>query len=231
MSKQRKKSSQKPSVHQYSEIKDLILSTAKKNKTIKAVCVKWKEGVRENTPTRNSAIAKNTNPPSDTNGHSGKAAYKSPNPELYGDCPIRSKGDMTAWFKEALRDGDIRSLLGSSLDPDNQIEKKNSEKIENLEHEVSRLTLELDELKQYGRRNALRIHNPGWKERNDENTDKMVLKLIHENPGIRDFPLWLISCSHGVGPKRDDGTPRPVIIKFISYRAREQIYKARRSQP
>ena len=230
VSKQRKKSSKKPSAHQYSDIKDLILSTAKKNETINAVCVKWKEGIRENMPARNPAIAKNTNPPSDTNGHSGKAAYKSPNPELYGDCPIRSKGDMTAWFKEALRDDDIRSLLRSSLDPDNQIEK-NSEKIENLEHEVSRLTLELDELQQYGRRNALRIHNPGWKERNDENTDEMVLKLIHENLGIHDFPLWLISRSHRVGPKRDDGTPRPVIVKFISYRAREQVYKARRSLP
>ena len=40
-----------------------------------------------------------------------------------------------------------------------------------------------------------------------------------------------ISRSHRVGQKRNDGTPRPILVKFISYRAREQVFKARRLLP
>ena len=55
--------------------------------------------------------------------------------------------------------------------------------------------------------------------------------LIHQKLHIRDFPIWLISRSQRVGQKRNDGTPRPILVKFISYRAREQVFKARRLLP
>ena len=129
-----------------------------KKETKKAVRDEWKEDIRELTQTGK------TKPSGAKPGYVGHPnrnlkPSKSSNPEFDKDCPIRSKGNMTEWFKEALQDNDIRSLLRSSLDPERQIEK-NTKKINDLETEVSRLTLELDEFEQYGRRNAIRIFNP-----------------------------------------------------------------------
>ena len=41
---------------------------------------------------------------------------------------------------------------------------------------------------------------------------------------IRDFAAWLISRSHRVGPLRTDSHPHPILVKFMSYRARESIW-------
>ena len=229
VSKTKKRPPKNSHSRQNVDIKDLILSHSKKKETINAVRDEWKEDIRELTQTGKTKLG-GAKPDHVGHPNTNRKPSKSSNPELDRDGPIRSKGDMTEWFKEALQDNDIRSLLRSSLDPERQIEK-NTEKINDLETEVSRLTLELDELEQYGRRNAIRIFNPDWPEQTDENTDEMVLQLIHQKLNIRDFPIWLISRSHRVGQKRNDGTPRPILVKFISYRAREQVFKARRLLP
>ena len=82
----------------------------------------------------------------------------------------------------------------------------------------------IDELEQYGRRNALRISNT-WAEVDGESTDDMVVDLAINQLGI-DLHQNDISRSHRVGPKRP-GHPRPVLVKFSTYRARERVYRAR----
>ena len=91
---------------------------------------------------------------------------------------INSAQAMTQWFGQALQDDGIRSLLSGIFEGPRQQIEQNTSRIESLEQEVSRLNMELDELKQYGRRNAVVISNPDWPESNDENTDEMVEHFI-----------------------------------------------------
>ena len=70
------------------------------------------------------------------------------------------------------------------------------------------------ELRQYTRRNALRIYNLLWKEpppprpgQQGEDTDSLVLGLAHQL-GVPLEP-WEIGRSHRVGKPRNDGTPAP----------------------
>ena len=54
-----------------------------------------------------------------------------------------------------------------------------------------------------------------------------IWRLYHrtyETPGIRDFPAWLISRRHSVGSLRTGDHPHPIVVKFVSYRAREGIW-------
>ena len=145
---------------------------------------------------------------------------------------IRSCEDMTAWFVHALRNEDIRAELSSIFQGTKEDVEENRQRIESLENEVERLSLEVDALEQYGRRNALRIYSPDWKEQMDESTDDMIMDLIINKLKLSDFPRWLISRSHRVGkPRTQEDRPRPILVKFISYRAREAVMNARKHLP
>ena len=84
---------------------------------------------------------------------------------------------------------------------------------------------ELGDLQQYTRRNALRITNPAWRETDGEDTDSLVLELAAQLNV--DLQPWEISRSHRVG-KPVLGKVRPVLVKFIGYRSRQRLYKARK---
>ena len=97
------------------------------------------------------------------------------------------------------------------------IETATNTRIDQLTSEVSDLTLEvkdlrrkLELLKQYGRRNALRIYNPRWPEVRDENTNALILNLAQE---VLKVPLNAsdISRSHRVG-RPSLHTPRPILV-------------------
>lgn len=92
-----------------------------------------------------------------------------------------------------------------------------TEEIAKLKDEFSN---KLDELQQYQRRNAVRIF--GIPERADENTDKLVVDLVKEKLNYA-LPASAICRSHRVGPKRGDKA-RPIIVKFISYRFRSEVF-------
>ena len=83
---------------------------------------------------------------------------------------------------------------------------------------------DLAELQQYTRRNALRITNPAWPEDPNEDTDKLVISLANAL-GV-DIQPFEISRSHRVGKPRA-GYQRPILVKFIGYRTRERLFKAR----
>jgi hypothetical protein len=100
-------------------------------------------------------------------------------------------------------------------------------KLRELDNNIADRT---DDLEQYQRRNNLRIF--GIKETSAEDTDALVLQLCSEKLGI-DLPTDAICRSHRVGkqpPPATDGNKRhrPIIVKFVAYRYRQQIFAAKK---
>lgn len=93
-----------------------------------------------------------------------------------------------------------------------------------LHTRVERAESAIDELEQYGRRNALRISN-NLPEVPGEDTDKIVLELANTHLGVQ-LEASDISRSHRVGPP-SPSKPRQILVKFATYRAREKVFKAR----
>ena len=140
-----------------------------------------------------------------------------------------SPEDMTSWFVGALQDPNVQHALKSAVGL-GDIVNSNTNRINDLEEDMSDLRLELEQLKQYTRRNAIRIYNRTWPpEDKNENTDQMVLRLINETLGITTITSKDISRSHRVGkPERG---PRPILVKFTGYRAKELVMKEKSKLP
>ena len=94
-----------------------------------------------------------------------------------------------------------------------------------LENRVVSLEDELDNQEQYSRRNNLRIWSDSLEENAAENTDQIVLN--HANKLGVVIAASDIDRSHRVG-RRTPGKPRPIIVKMSSYRARCDLYSARK---
>ena len=95
-----------------------------------------------------------------------------------------------------------------------------------LNNAYSCVCLELADLQQYTWRNALRITNPSWVERQNEDTDAIILQFAADI-GVKLFP-WEISCSHRVGVPCS-GQNRPILVKFLGYRSRQELYSKRKN--
>lgn len=83
----------------------------------------------------------------------------------------------------------------------------------------------IDDLEQYSRRNSLRVS--GINESKNENTDDLIIKL--SDAVGAEITLSEIGRSHRVGkpnPGRPD-KPRDILVKFVSYRSRQKLYKLR----
>ena len=88
-------------------------------------------------------------------------------------------------------------------------------KIENLEKKV-------DRQEQYSRRNCILIH--GIEEKNDENTDNVVVEMINDNLGVNITENDL-DRSHRLGKKDSNRSkPRPIIVKLARYNTRSKIF-------
>ncbi|MEW8561036.1 MAG: hypothetical protein AB2541_02990, partial [Candidatus Thiodiazotropha sp.] len=89
---------------------------------------------------------------------------------------------------------------------------------------VAALELTTDQAEQYSRRNNLRVS--GIREVDSESTDDIVLKLAADIDC--DLQLSDIDRSHRVGkPGLNRSKPRDIIVKFVSYRSRQKLYKLR----
>ena len=100
--------------------------------------------------------------------------------------------------------------------------KKKEEKIEELKQEMRKRS---DDLEQYQRRNNLRIF--GVPENKKENADAVVMNVFTKQLGVM-ITEADIDRSHRVGiPK--EGKPRPLIVKFVSYRKRSEIFRCKRA--
>lgn len=92
--------------------------------------------------------------------------------------------------------------------------------IQELRRDVDRKT---DELEQYQRRQSLRVF--GVAESDREDTDQLIVDLA-KNIGVN-IKVDDIDRSHRVGP-RVANRVRPIIVKFVSYRKRREVFLSKR---
>ena len=88
-----------------------------------------------------------------------------------------------SFFANALQDPVIQSLYRDVGIPDvaarEELMKRKTELAE-LKEQYHNLIQEVDDLKQYTRRNALRVTNPAWQDSGNEDTDERILSLCRE---------------------------------------------------
>ena len=111
----------------------------------------------------------------------------------------------------------------TALQPKNQkLEKENN----SLKSRVASLEKIANQSEQYSRRNSLRIS--GLRENTGENTDDIVTNMATAI-GC-DLQLDEIDRTHRVGkPDPTRTRHREILVKFVSYRARQKLYKMRKN--
>lgn len=104
--------------------------------------------------------------------------------------------------------------------------RQKDELILQLETKIELLELKQDDQEQYSRRNSLRIY--GLQESDGENLMESLPNLLSKETGL-DPPMQKeeICRVHRVGRKVPEKRPRPIILKFATYQARERLFKKR----
>ena len=83
-----------------------------------------------------------------------------------------------------------------------------------------------DQQEQYSRRNCLLIHS--GEENSNEDTDKFVLNIINNHLEI-DLTKIATDRTHRIGdPKKKKKNFRPIIVKFVRYYDRKQVFSKNR---
>ena len=114
-------------------------------------------------------------------------------------------------------------------------------KKEDLDEKLTRIMEKLDDIEQYSRRNCL-LFLFLIVEKDDENTDQLILDTCRESMGI-ELGLQDIYRSHHIGMKtqrevlpepEENGQVthqkvRPIIVKFTSYRRRQHLFSAKKN--
>lgn len=104
------------------------------------------------------------------------------------------------------------------------LEKKLAERDCEILFLKSQLEERTDQLEMYSRRNCLRIF--GVKETESEDTDKLVIENVAKKISVN-LTLQDIDRSHRVG-RQITGKNRPIIVKFVSYRKRNEMFRSKR---
>ncbi|PSN42454.1 hypothetical protein C0J52_18914 [Blattella germanica] len=116
--------------------------------------------------------------------------------------------------------GELKAALDASTEAIRKLEAAFQERGRRIHDLESKLSEKHDDLEQYGRRMCLRVF--GIPEERNEDTDMIaidVAKRINVDLSIQD-----IDRSHRIG-KINAG---PVIIKFISYRKRSEVFRSKK---
>ena len=122
---------------------------------------------------------------------------------------------------------EIQTLRGEIRDREERICRL-QEKLDSMEQRAQSLEDKYDRLEQYTRRNTVRIS--GIPEEPNENA--MAKSLDATNNIFKVNPP--VDCSeidrlHRVGPPRNDGTPRQMIVKVVSYQTKRRIMDAKKN--
>ena len=122
----------------------------------------------------------------------------------------------------------VKGVVTGLQDRIESLEKSNKNLQKTNDLLTARVTLleaQADQAEQYSRRNCLRIS--GVPETPDENTDNIVLSIANDIDS--EIQLQDIDRSHRIGnpKKKKKSTPRDIIVKFSTYRARADFYKQR----
>ena len=97
-------------------------------------------------------------------------------------------------------------------------------RIKDLEKKVGSLETRSENLEQYTRRNSLRIHV--LKESEHEDVFEDIINLFKNDMALDTQPSD-IDRIHRLGKKKPSGQPRPVLVKFATYRQRNLVFTAK----
>lgn len=137
--------------------------------------------------------------------------------------------------KEALQDANslqvlvqlvkqtLMADLQATIEKNNTVIKELKCALQQKDEKIVALENRIDDLEQYQRRQCIRIF--GVKEEEAEDTDKIATEVARKI-GV-ELDVNDIDRSHRVG-RRDTEKPRPIIVKFVSYRKRSEIYRCKR---
>ena len=84
----------------------------------------------------------------------------------------------------------------------------------------------LDDQQLYSRRTCLLLH--GVNEEKKEDVEKKMMNVL-ENNLQAGLSINKISRTHRLGKIKDDGKPRPIIIRFLSYRQRKKVFDLKKN--
>ena len=98
--------------------------------------------------------------------------------------------------------------------------------IKRLEDDRDRLRMEMDDMQQYSRRTCLLIH--GMKEERNENCEGLVKTVVNEKLKAG-LDTKDIGRTHRLGKRKPDGKPRPIIVRFLSYRQRAKVFALKKN--
>mgnify|MGYP002716418461 CR=1 FL=1 len=102
--------------------------------------------------------------------------------------------------------------------------------LDTLYDDQRRIESQLEDLNQYSRRNCLLIH--GIPEQPNEDVENLVMKTVSEKLKVQMDIVQIDRCHRIGAPKRrmadvvQEGK-RPIIVKFISYRQRNLVWRAK----
>ena len=105
-----------------------------------------------------------------------------------------------------------------------QMVRNTDEETADLNDDLSTAINQIDDLEQYTRKHNLEIH--GISETPEENIPEKVIKLrkvlnVHISNNDTDI------C-HRMATQRTNGNPRPIIVRFKSYKAKDELYRDRK---
>lgn len=135
--------------------------------------------------------------------------------------------EMKSVFQEALQTSGmldtLRQEMKKMIDPLTDRINKQDEKIQKLEEKNAELENTLDKMEQYSRRESVRIM--GLPEGQDDKLEEQIINIINEDLKV-ETPITPsdIARLHRVGTKKPS-LPRPVILKFASYRVRSAVMR------
>ena len=142
--------------------------------------------------------------------------------------------DFTTAFVNALKDQTVIKSLQKAVCGElikevqylRDLVVAKEQRIDGLEKRIKELELSADNQEQYSRRNSLRIF--GLEENENKTTEQIVEELMKADLEM-DIDHSSIDRVHRVGkPAEDRKTPRPILIKFSTYRERARVYKAKK---
>ena len=103
-----------------------------------------------------------------------------------------------------------------------QVKEEMETKITVLSRQLDKLKEEMNDIDQYQRRMNILIHN--IPESDHENCDSVVLKFLQDDMKL-DVQQDMIQRCHRLGSPREKGKGhRPLIVRFVSYRVRQQVF-------
>ena len=118
---------------------------------------------------------------------------------------------------------DVSSLKKAVRKAEDDVADLNDD-LDGLKSDLDSAICQIDDLEQYNRKHNLEIH--GIPESSEENLSDKIIKLgkiLNVHIVNND-----IDICHRMATRRSNGGPRPIIVRFRSYRAKSELYKSKK---